>query len=114
MAKLGQIVFGLNTYHGRDACIKFLAYFSLFIYGTILKDFDNKNAYKMADPFLSLSKQFSNCRIVLRFLEDLPAFYNIYKFSFIEKVSSLIFNKFHEKKQLFFNLSLCTIQFFAL
>ena len=78
MGKITQIVAGLNKYDGRDACIKFLYYISLFIHGLIITT--NLNG---AETFLTLSKQSANCGIVLRFFEDLPAIYNL--FSYLNK-----------------------------
>ena len=79
MEKISQLVTGLNSYHGRDACLKFICYMSLFINGLIII-INNEDYFHAANAFKILSRQSSNCRIVLRFFEDLPAIYNLFTY----------------------------------
>jgi hypothetical protein len=60
----------LKTYSGRDACIRLVAYFSKFIYG--LFQLLDMEVYE----FKVLSSQFSNCRCIMRFFDDIPAIYS--------------------------------------
>ena len=83
MNKIEQIVVGLNTYRGRDACVRFACFLTLLV-NSILK-FLNFNDARIGF-LLTMSKQFANCRVVLRVFEDLPAILNLYKF-FTSKVN---------------------------
>jgi phosphoglycerol transferase MdoB-like AlkP superfamily enzyme len=77
--KIEQIVRGLNTYRGRDACVRSVCYLLLFLYAT-LKPLNSSNDDKRLNILLSASKQFGQCRMILRFFEDIPAFLNLYLF----------------------------------
>lgn len=61
----------LKSYSGRDACIRLVAYFSKFIYG--LLQLFSLEVYEIK----VLSSQFSNCRCIMRFFDDIPAIYSL-------------------------------------
>ena len=77
---------GLKTYSGRDACIRFVAYFFLFLYGLLkqVEEFKKILFYKnsfftrnvlspLTHSCLTISKHFSTTRLILRFFDDIPA-----------------------------------------
>lgn len=111
MTKIDNISNGLKTYSGRDACIRLVSYFSLFLYGAfnlIEKNEKHLAANNIVFQFLfkhvmpiqslpsltksfhTIAKQFSNTRLVMRFFDDIPAINNLvmhFKAKSDEKVS---------------------------
>jgi hypothetical protein len=105
---LHKVSRGVNTYAGRDACIRVTCYFLLFVYG-LLKDIDPKvplrankidqfrafvveyllyfvaieSVPSLARTCMVLSKQFATARLIARFFDNIPAVLNFYK-HFIE------------------------------
>ena len=53
----------LNTYYGRDTCLRIVQFFTLLIHG-VLETINKRQYYNTS--FLICSKQFSNCRIIMR------------------------------------------------
>ncbi len=98
-----NVVAGIKTYSGRDACIRVVAYFALFLYGVIdlavkhfsADDYDQDETpfYFYAFTFFSveslvkasqscrlIAKQFSVTRLITRFFDDIPALQSLYNF----------------------------------
>ena len=83
---------GLKTYAGRDACIRLIAYFFLFLYGLLVQieyfgeylfDQDSFMANMLSDTIqscLTISKHFSTTRLILRFLDDIPALLKFFNY----------------------------------
>ena len=83
---------GLKTYAGRDACIRMVAYFFLFLYG-ILKQIEILSEYlfyegwfesnfltELKQSCLTISKHFSTTRLILRFFDDIPTLLKFFNF----------------------------------
>lgn len=87
--KLRQIVRGLNTYRGRDASVRIICFINLFLHGILNYSQQTSN---LSDAFLNASKQFANCRVIMRFFDDLTAILNFIEFYYSKK---------SEKKPLF-------------
>ena len=100
-----NVISGLKTYSGRDACIRVIAYFGLFLYGVIdiavkelskekKQDDDNgvsiyfylftlvsiENLIQIGKSSRVIGKQFSTTRLITRFFDDVPAVYNLVEF----------------------------------
>ena len=98
-----NVVAGIKTYSGRDACIRVVAYFALFLYGVIdlaVKHFksddydeDDIPIYFILFTFFPveslarwgascrvIAKQFSVTRLVTRFFDDIPAMQSLSNF----------------------------------
>lgn len=103
-----NVINGLKTYSGRDACIRVIAYFGMFMYGVLDlavkhfksnaadendRDDDSTPFYFYLFTFISIenlvhlaascrviSKQFSTTRLITRFFDDIPAVYNLVEF----------------------------------
>ena len=84
---------GLKTYAGRDACIRFVAYFFLFLCGfleqiEILNEylFEGENTFisnilpELIQSCLIISKHFSTTRLILRFFDDIPALLKFFNY----------------------------------
>ena len=84
MSKLYEISCQLNSYHGRDTCLRFFQYFSLLIFGVLEL---LQTATEIKSKALIISAQLSNCRILTRFFDDLPAFFNLYNYYFKSKTT---------------------------
>lgn len=94
---LAKITKGLGTYSGRDACIRVVAYFSLFLYGYTTKILNSDEEEKNKSYFLKfllyfytfeslphlakscqlISKAFGTTRLIMRFFDDIPAINNL-------------------------------------
>jgi hypothetical protein len=67
----------LNTYYGRDTSLRLIQYLTLLIHGVLeIVNYKTNNS----SPFLSCAKQFSNCRLIMRFFDDLPAITKLYNY----------------------------------
>jgi hypothetical protein len=101
---LHRVSRGVNTYAGRDACIRVTCYFFLFVYG-LLRDIDSntpphvdkhgqfrallveyllyfvaiESLPGLAHASMVLSKQFATARLIARFFDNIPAALNFYK-----------------------------------
>ena len=88
---------GLKTYSGRDACIRLVAYFFLLLFG-ILKQLEYYEEYILdEDSFfktllsdsikscLTISKNFSTARLILRFFDDIPAILKFFNYLELNK-----------------------------
>lgn len=69
----------LGTYNGRDSAIRFVAYFSVLVSELIKMAFGSK-ARDIYEPIHLLGKQFGNCRVIMRFFDDLPSIYALVKY----------------------------------
>jgi hypothetical protein len=83
--KSRQIVRGLNTYRGRDASVRVICFINLFLHG-ILNHI--KQMSHLSDAFLNVSKQFANCRVIMRCFDDLSAILNFIEFYFSKKTDN--------------------------
>jgi hypothetical protein len=89
---------GLNTYSGRDACIRVACYVCLFLHGILdltlkrvftaetsiliaflIEYLDTSAISHWSDSFRTLSKHFATTRLILRLFDDLPAIFNLLK-----------------------------------
>lgn len=68
----------LNSYEGRDKFLRFFSYSTKFLsgitYGTTTKNFK------------TISSEMSNCRVVLRLMDDVPAWHDALSHEWIRKV----------------------------
>ena len=79
MDQLESVSKNLGTYNGRDSVIRFVAYFSVLVSELIRMVF-GENARTIYEAIHTLGKQFSNCRLIMRFFDDLPAIYALVKY----------------------------------
>lgn len=98
-----NVVEGLKTYSGRDACIRVIAYLGLFLYGVIdlaVKHLSSKEHKDEETPYYFylftlvsieqlieigkscrvIQKQFATTRLVTRFFDDIPAIFSLFDF----------------------------------
>lgn len=79
MDQLEKLSRNLGTYNGRDSVIRFVAYFSVLVSELIRMVF-GKKARGIYEAIHTLGKQFSNCRVIMRFFDDLPAICALVKY----------------------------------
>jgi hypothetical protein len=71
MTRFEQISNGLLTHRGRDTAVRLVAYFSLF-----LSDLFDVGYLRI------ISREFSRCRLITRFFDDVPALAKLFKFHY--------------------------------
>lgn len=111
--RIESITKGLATYSGRDSCVRITAYFTLFVFGATKLmldelDYSNDDEKSKRDHLFSyiylsylsafltvdglkhlnyssrlISKHFATTRLILRFFDDIPAIFNLYKHFFM-------------------------------
>ena len=98
MAKIENVAKGLATYSGRDSVIRVTAYMTLFVYGItqlLVERVERRESsplhfllYLVSIDSLKhvsvscriVSKHFATTRLIMRFFDDTPALYNLYKY----------------------------------
>ena len=131
-----NVVAGIKTYSGRDACIRVIAYFALFLYGVIdlavkhlsSDDYDEdetpfyfyvftlvsvESLVKAGQSCRLIAKQFSVTRLITRFFDDIPALQSLYNFwvvNFPEEAAGVIVAPF-VNSYFFFCLSHTELKF---
>lgn len=98
MVKIENVTKGLATYSGRDSVIRVTAYMTLFLFGItqlLVERFEKRGESTPLNLLLYLisidslrhvsiscrivSKHFATTRLIMRFFDDTPAIYNLYK-----------------------------------
>lgn len=80
--KLSVVADNLETYQGRDTLITLLHYIALILADmcTYFRWGGGKKKNKMSERFVNMFVQLSNCRVMLRLLDDFGAIRDYYRF----------------------------------
>lgn len=82
LGKLSVVADNLETYQGRDTLITLLHYIALILADmcTYFRWGGGKKKNKMSERFVNMFVQLSNCRVMLRLLDDFGAIRDYYRF----------------------------------
>ena len=82
LSKLSIVADNLETYQGRDTLITLFHYIALILADLFVffKLGGKKNSKRMSEHLVNLFVQLSNCRVMLRLLDDFGAIRDFYRF----------------------------------